>query len=76
MLSALSILAAAAEGEHESSKTAFYVLGGALAVWAVVVSAIGMSRATFPGSAGGERGVAAISVLLVAAAMVAVIVTA
>ena len=55
-----SILAAG-----EPSKVPFYVMGGILATWAVVLSAIGLSRAEFPGSAGGARAVMAISAVLV-----------
>jgi hypothetical protein len=63
--------------ETEPSKTAFYVLGGLLAVWAVVVSFIGLrAPATFPGSAGGRAGVMAITTVLVAAALAAAVITA
>ena len=38
--------------EAEPNKTAFYILGGLLAVWAVVVSFVGLrAPSTFPGSA-------------------------
>jgi hypothetical protein len=69
-------LLAAAEAAAETSKTAFYVCGGLLAVWAVVLAAIGLSRATFPPSEGAERGVVALTVLLVFAAMVTAVATA
>lgn len=73
MLQGLIMLAA----EHaEPSKTAFYVAGGALAVWAVLLSAIGLKSAEFPGGAAGARGVMGISAVLVIAAMVASIITA
>jgi len=66
---------AATEGE-ESSKTLFYVLGGVLVAWAVVVSAVGIARhETFPPSAGAARAVMAISVLLVLAAMASAVIT-
>ena len=42
MLHALTIVFASAEGE-ESSKTLFYIAGGLLAVFAVVISAIGIT---------------------------------
>ena len=67
----LSILAEASE----PSKTPFYVVGGALAVWAVGVSAVGILKPDFPGGDTGSRGVMAISVLLVVAAMVTAIIT-
>ena len=49
--------------------TAFYVLGGVLAGWALVVTALGITRPGFPGSQAGKRIVIAISVVLVAAAI-------
>ena len=78
MLSALSVFvsAAAEAAEHEPSKTAFYVLGGLAAAWAIVLFAIGMRSPTFPGSRAAERGVIAISVLVVAGAMASAVLTA
>lgn len=73
MVHAFTLLAAEAA---EPSKTLFYVVGGALAVWAVVLSAVGLSRPEFPTSEGAQRGVATVSILLVVGAMAAVIVTA
>ena len=76
MLHALTIVFAAAEGEHESSKTLFYVAGGVLAAFAVIISVIGIKRIdTFPSSKGQERGVLGVAVLLVLAAMAAAIIT-
>jgi len=50
----------------EKSKVPFYVAGGVLVVWALTVSAgLGLRRAAFPFSLGGERVVIAISVVLV-----------
>ena len=49
--------------------TAFYVCGGVLALWAVLLSAMGIMREGFPNSKGSERLVGAISVLLTAAAI-------
>jgi hypothetical protein len=67
---------AAEAAKDEPSKTAWYVLGGLLAVWAFVVSAIGISRhEAWPGGDAAMRGVMAISVVLVAAAMTAAVVT-
>ena len=75
MLHALTIVFAATEG-HESSKTLFYILGGALAVFAVLISAFGISRiGTFPSSTGQARGVIGLAGLLVVAAMAAAIIT-
>ena len=72
MLHALLTLAAE---EAEPSKTAFYITGGALAAWAVVLTAIGMTQPNFPNNEGASRGVMALSVLLVAATMVAAVAT-
>lgn len=55
---------------------AFYITGGVLAGWALVVTALGIMSKDFPGSANGERAVIGISVVLVAAAIGASIVTA
>ena len=48
---------------------AFHVLGGLAAVWALVVSFIGITRATFPATKAQERLVAAISILVVVGAI-------
>jgi plastocyanin len=53
----------------EKSKVPFYIAGGALVVWALIVSlGLGLRRPDFPGGAGGERIVIAITVVLVIAA--------
>lgn len=59
---------AAATAEH-GSKTAFYVAGGALACWAVLLGVLGITRETFPPSAGVARLVMLVSGLLMATAM-------
>ena len=69
------VLAAEAAGE-EKSHTAFYVAGGALAVWAVLVSAVGITSHNFPGNAGGRLGVIALTALLVVGATSTAIITA
>jgi hypothetical protein len=73
---ALIALVLAAEEEAEPSKTAFYVFGGLLAVWAVVLSGIGMSSATFPATVGAKRGVIGLTAVLMAAAMATAVITA
>jgi hypothetical protein len=73
---ALIALVLAAEEEAEPSKTAFYVFGGLLAVWAVVLSGIGMSSATFPATVGAKRGVISLTAVLMAAAMATAVITA
>ena len=75
MLPALTIVFASAEGE-ESSKTLFYIAGGLLVLFAVLVSVLGISRiGTFPSGTGQARGVIGVAALLVLAAVTAAIVT-
>jgi hypothetical protein len=57
------------------SKVPFYVAGGLLACWAVIVAATGIAQPDFPGSAGRARLVMLTSVVLVAAALAAAVVT-
>jgi hypothetical protein len=61
--------------EH-TTKTAFYVAGGVLAAWAVLVGAIGVTRPAFPNGAGGARLVMLVSFVLAAAAMATAVATA
>jgi hypothetical protein len=61
--------------EEESSKTLFYVLGGLAAAWAIILFAVGMRSTSFPASKGAQRGVIAISVLVVAGAMASAVIT-
>lgn len=49
--------------------TAFHAVGIALAVWALVVTALGVTREDFPGKGNGQRIVMAISAILVVAAI-------
>ena len=58
-----------------ASKVPFYICGGALALWAVTLAGIGLSRPEFPGNTGGERGVIAISFVLIVLAIGAAILT-
>jgi uncharacterized cupredoxin-like copper-binding protein len=54
----------------EKSKVPFYVAGGALATWAVIVSVLlGLRKSDFPGSLAGQRVVLAITGVLVAGAI-------
>ncbi len=72
-----TLIAFAAEAGAESSKTLFYICGAVLVVWAVGVSAMGIrAHETFPPSKGAARGVMAISVLLILAAMASAVITA
>jgi hypothetical protein len=74
---ALTALILASEaGGHEKSKTAFYLLGGLLTLWAVVLAGIGMSSASFPATVGAKRGVIALTAVLMLGAMVTSVTTA
>jgi hypothetical protein len=76
VLHTLTLVFASTEGE-ESSKALFYVAGGVLAVFAVVISVIGIGRiGSFPSSRGQTRGVIGLAALLVLAAMASAIITA
>jgi hypothetical protein len=50
----------------EISKTPFYIAGGALALWAVVLAGIGLSRPDFPYSKRGQRTVILLSFVMIA----------
>ncbi len=65
----LTILAAAEASEH--SETAFFVLGGLLAAFAVVVSAVGLARPALSRSA--NTAIMGVGSLLVAGTMVAIV---
>lgn len=54
---------------------AFHVCGGILAVWALLLSFIGITREEFPRTTGTARLVGAISIVLVAAAIFSAIYT-
>ena len=47
----------------------FYIAGGALAAWALILTAIGVTRENFPSTRGATRLVGAISIVLVATAI-------
>jgi hypothetical protein len=68
------ITLAASEGE-EPSKTAFYVAGIVLAIYAVVIGFIGIRAPDFPARKAQARGVMALSTVLVAAAMATAVLT-
>jgi hypothetical protein len=70
----LALLQAAEESEP--SKVPFFIAGGAFAVWAVVMFVVGMRSPSFPGGEGGQRGVIAVTVVLMAAAMATAVITA
>jgi hypothetical protein len=72
----LVTLLAAAEHGSETSKTAFYICGGALAAWAVLISVFGFTRPDFPANASAQRGVILTTALLVVAATSTAVITA
>ena len=74
-LASIFLFAAETAEEHEPDKAPFYIAGGVLAAWAVIVSAIGITRPDFPGTATLTRAVYAISAVLVLVAMSMAIVT-
>jgi hypothetical protein len=72
MLHATLVLAADAA---EPSKVPFYILGGALAAWAVVLGFVGLSRPSFP-EGGAERAVIGFTFVLMLGAMATAVITA
>jgi hypothetical protein len=60
----------------ETSKVPFYILGGVLALWAVLLAGIGLNRPDFPFSVRGQRGVIAITLVFVVLAIGGAIATA
>ena len=70
------LLALAAEEASEPSKVPFFIAGGAFAVWAMVLFLVGMRSRDFPGGQAAERGIIAVSVVLMAAAMATAVITA
>lgn len=60
----------------EKAKTPFYIAGGLLVAWALILSlGLGMRNPSFPGTLGGQRIVAAITAVLVAAAATTAVIT-
>jgi hypothetical protein len=68
----LSALFAAADPSH----VPFFIAGGVLALWAVVLSWIGLTRPAFPFGVVGQRAVIGLSLALAALAVALAIVTA
>ena len=66
-----ALLLAASEPSH----VPFFIAGGLFAVWAVVLSWIGLTRPAFPGGVTGERAVIGISLTLAVLAVAMAIVT-
>jgi hypothetical protein len=59
----------------EPSKVPFYIAGGLLVVWAVALAGIGLTRPAFPYNGRGQRGVIALSVVLMVLAMATAVIT-
>jgi plastocyanin len=60
----------------EKSKVPYYIAGGLLVAWAVIVSiGLGLRRPTFPGSLAGQRAVLTITALLVLATLTTAVLT-
>ncbi len=55
-----------AEEEHKS-EAPFFILGGILASFAIIISVFGFKKPDFPGSASAARGIMALSAALVLA---------
>jgi hypothetical protein len=71
-----TLIAFAAEEGAEPSKTLFYVCGGALVAFAVIVGALGIRRhETFPPSDAVARGLMLLAVGLVALTMASAVIT-
>jgi hypothetical protein len=67
------ILAAAQAAEHERSEVPFFICGGALASYAVLISVFGFRKPDFPATAVQARGVMMTGALLVVMAISAAI---
>jgi hypothetical protein len=62
--------------DHEPAKLPFYIGGGALALWAVLLGFSGLRAGdAFPGSVRAERGLIGVSLLLVAVAIATALIT-
>lgn len=74
----VTILAAAEHGaeaaeEHEKSELPFFLVGGLLASFAVLISVFGFRKPEFPATDGAARGVMAVSIGLVLATMFSIV---
>jgi hypothetical protein len=70
-MSALLLITAA----DKPSKVPFFIIGGGLAIYAVIVATLGIQRPNFASSASGQRGVIALTAVIVVLAIGAAIVT-
>lgn len=74
MFHALATLITAVD-KHEPAKLPFYLGGGALALWAVLLGFFGLRGDEFPNGNGAARGVMAVSALFVAVAIATALIT-
>ena len=59
----------------ESSKVPFFIIGGALALYAVILATIGIQRPAFASDMRGQRGVIALTSVIVVLAIGSAILT-
>jgi hypothetical protein len=72
----LAFLVFAAEGAADhGSKTAFYIAGGVLAAWAVLVGGIGVARPAFAQGEGASRAIMGGTLVLAAVTIAMAVVT-
>jgi hypothetical protein len=58
------------------SKVPFYIMGGLLVCWALILSlGLGLRKPSFPGSVAGERAVIGVTVVMVVATMAMAVAT-
>jgi hypothetical protein len=73
----IAFVLAAVEPGAESSKTPFYIAGGALVLFAVLIGVFGARGADrFPATKGARNGVCLLAAVLVAATMATAVLTA
>jgi hypothetical protein len=71
-----SLITFAAEAGAEPNKTLFYIAGGLLVAYAVILGVVGVARhQSFPSTQGATRGLMLVSVLLVAFTMASAVIT-
>jgi hypothetical protein len=72
---AVAVMAAPVLGAAKS-KAPFYIMGGLLVCWALILSlGLGLRKPDFPGNLQGQRVVIGITAVLVAGAMIAAVAT-
>jgi hypothetical protein len=61
--------------EAEPNKTAYYVIGGCFAIWALFVGSVGVLRPKFAQSGAAAGGAIGVTVVLMAATMASAVLT-